>query len=292
MLILELVVNGVLLGALYACVGMSFSLIWGVMNIINLAHGSMIMLGAYVAWLLFSALGLDPFLAIPISGGVLFVVGYALQRYVINLVIKGSIFLTLILSFGFDMLLTNVLLAVFTADTRAITPAYASRIVSYGDLRISYVRFGVLAIALLLTALLSLFLSRTRVGNAIRATSFDREAAQLVGVEIKDIFPLTFGIGAAIAGASGPLLAMTTSFSPALGDTLTMKAFVVVVLGGLGSMPGAVVAGIALGIAEHLSALVLGSGYQEAVSFALLVAVLVLRPSGFFGKKFYAEVKG
>ena len=292
MLIIELVVNGVLLGALYACVGMSFSLIWGVMNIVNLAHGSMIMLGAYVGFLLFSTLGLDPFLAIPISGGALFVVGYALQRYVINLVMKGSIFLTLILSFGFDMLLINVLLAVFTADTRSITPSYASRIVAYGHLRISYVRLGVLMIALLLTALLWLFLNRTRVGNAIRATSFDQEAAQLVGVEIKDIFPVTFGIGAAIAGAVGPLLAMTTSFSPVLGDTLTMKAFVVVVLGGLGSVPGAVVGGIALGIAEHLSTLVFGSGYQEALGFVLLVVVLVLRPSGFLGKKFYAELKG
>jgi branched-chain amino acid transport system permease protein len=292
MLILELVVNGILLGALYACVGMSFSLIWGVMNIINLAHGSMIMLGAYIALLLFSTLGMDPFLAIPISGGVLFVVGFALQRYVINLVIRGSIFLTLILSFGFDMLLINVLLAVFTADTRSITPSYASRILSFGGLRISYVRLGVLAIALLLAALLWLFLNRTRIGNAIRATSFDQEAAQLVGVEIKDIFPLTFGMGAAIAGAVGPLLAMTTSFSPVLGDALTMKAFVVVVLGGLGSVPGAVIGGIALGVAEHLSTPVFGSGYQEAMSFVALIVVLVLRPSGFLGKKFYAEIKG
>jgi branched-chain amino acid transport system permease protein len=291
-LILELVVNGVLLGALYACVGMSFSLIWGVMNIINLAHGSMIMLGAYVAFLLYSTLGLDPFLAIPVASGVLFAVGYAFQRYVMNLVMKGSIFSTLILSFGFDMLLVNVLLAVFTADTRSITPAYASRIVSYRDLRVSYVRLGVLAIALLLTALLWLFLNRTRAGNAIRATSFDQEAAQLVGVEIRGIFPLTFAIGAAIAGAIGPLVAMTTSFSPVLGDVLTMKAFVVVVLGGLGSVPGAVVAGMVLGVAEHLSTLVFGSGYQEAISFIVLVAVLVLRPSGFLGKKFYAEVKG
>ena len=121
MLILELVLNGILLGALYACIGISFSLIWGVMNIINLAHGSMIMLGAYIAFFLFSALGLDPFLAIPVSGGVLFVIGYAVQRYVINLVIRGSIFLTLILTFGFDMVLSNALLAIFTADTRSVS---------------------------------------------------------------------------------------------------------------------------------------------------------------------------
>jgi len=291
MLFIQIALNGILLGGLYACMAMSFSLIWGVMNIVNLAHGSMIMLGAYVAFFLFSTLGLNPFLAIPVSGGVLFVVGYALQRYVINLVIRGSIFLTLILTFGFDMLLSNALFAVFTADTRSITPAVASRVVTYGDLRVSYVRLGVLAIALLLAAGLYVFLSRSRLGNAIRATSFDQEAAQPVGVETRDIFPLTFGIGAAIAGAVGPLLAMTTSFSPALGGALTMKAFVVVVLGGLGSIPGAVAGGMMLGIAEHLSTLVLGSGYQDAISFALLVAVLVLRPSGLLGKRFYAEVK-
>ena len=145
--------------------------------------------------------------------------------------------------------------------------------------------------ALLLTALLHLFLERTRLGNAIKATSFDREAAELVGVDIKRIFPLTLGVGAAMAGAAGPLLAMSYSFSPVLGGAFTMKAFVVVVLGGLGSVPGAVVGGLALGLAEHLSTLVLGSGYQDAISFALLIVVLVLRPAGFLGKQFYAEVR-
>jgi branched-chain amino acid transport system permease protein len=291
MLIVELLLNGILLGALYACVAMSFSLIWGVMNIVNLAHGSMIMLGAYVAFLLYSAVGLDPFLAIPIAAGVLFLVGYALQRFVINLVMRGSIFLTLILTFGVDMLLSNVLIAVFTADTRSLTSLYASGVVAYAGVRISYVRMAVLVIALSLTAGLHLFLHRTRLGRAILATSFDREAAQLVGVEVRTIFPLTFGIGAGLAGAAGPLLAMTTSFSPVLGDALTMKAFVVVVLGGLGSIPGAVIGGFALGIAEHLSTLALGSGYQETISFVVLVAVLVLRPAGLLGKQFFAEVK-
>ncbi|HET7379180.1 MAG TPA: branched-chain amino acid ABC transporter permease [Gaiellales bacterium] len=291
MLIVELLLNGILLGALYACVGMSFSLSWGVMNIVNLAHGSMIMLGAYVAFVLGRAVGLDPFLAIPVSAGVLFVVGYALQRFVINRVMGGSIFLTLILTFGFDMLLSNVLIALFTADTRSLTPPYAGAVVTWGGLRISYVRILVLVIALGLAAGLHLFLARTRAGRAILATSFDREAAQLTGVEIRHVFPLTFGIGAALAGAVGPLLAMTTSFSPMLGGALTMRGFVVVVLGGLGSIPGAVVGGFALGIVEHLSTLAFGSGYQETIGFVVLVAVLVLRPAGFLGKPFFAEVK-
>lgn len=261
------------------------------MNLVNLAHGSMIMLGAYVSFLLFTAAGWDPFLAIPVCAAVLFAVGYALQRWVINLVVRGSIFMTLILTFGFDMVLINVLLAVFTADTRSITPAYGGQVLALGDIKISYVRIGVFGVAVLLTYLLHLFLAHTRLGNAIKATSFDQEAAQLSGVEIRRIFPLTFGIGAAMAGAAGPLLAMTYSFSPVLGGAFTMKAFVVVILGGLGSIPGAVVGGFTLGIAEHLSTLVLGSGYQEAISFVALLLVLVLRPSGFLGKKFYAELK-
>lgn len=291
MLIVELLINGILLGALYTCIGVSFSIIWGVMNLINLAHGTMIMLGAYVAFLLFTHFGWDPFLSIPTSAALLFCLGYVLQKYVINLVVRGSIFMTLILTFAFDMLLINILLALFTADTRSITLPYSGVGLVYGDIRISYIRLAVFAIALLLTGLLHMFLNFTKPGNAIKATSFDQEAAQLTGVDIRRIFPLTFGIGAAVAGAVGPLLAVTYSFSPVLGGTFTMKAFVVVVLGGLGSVPGAIAGGFALGIAEHLSTLFLGSGYQNAISFALLLIVLIVRPAGFFGKKFYAELK-
>lgn len=291
MLALELFINGILLGGLYTCIGVSFSLIWGVMNLINLAHGTMIMLGAYIAFLLFTTWGVDPFLSIPLAAAALFLLGYVLQRFVINLVVRGSIFMTLILTFGFDMLLINVLLVLFTADTRSLTVLYSSQGLAVGDIRVSYVRIGVFVIGLLLTYLLHLFLNRTRLGNAIKATSFDQEAAQLVGVRIRDIFPLTFAIGAAIAGAAGPLLAMTYSFSPVTGGAFTMKAFAIVVLGGLGSVPGAVLGGLALGIAEHLSTLLLGPGYQEAISFALLLLVLVVRPSGFLGKRFFAELK-
>ena len=291
MLVLQLLINGILVGALYTCLALGFSIIWGVMNLINLAHGTFIMLGAYIAFLLFTFAGIDPFLAIPVSAATLFAAGYLLQRGVINLVIRGSVFLTLILTFGFDMLLVNVLLVVFTADTRSVTPAYSGVGLVYGDLVVPYIRIGVFAVALALTYLLHVFLTRTKLGNAVRATSFDREAAELVGVEVARIFPLTFGIGAAMAGAAGALVAMTYSISPVLGGAFTMKAFVVVVLGGLGSVPGAVLGGLTLGVVEHLSTLVVAPGYQEGIGFIVLLLVLVLRPSGFLGKPFYAEVK-
>ena len=291
MLVLQLVINGLLIGALYACIALGFSIIWGVMNLINLSHGTMIMVGAYVSYLLLTTVGLDPFLSIPIAAAALFVIGYCLQRYVINLVLKGSIFLTLILTFGIDILLINVLLALFTADTRSVTPWYSGLGVRYEGIVVPYVRIGVFVVAIVLTFLLHTFLTRTKVGNSIRATSFDRDAAALVGVDIQRVFPLTFGIGAAMAGATGPLVAVTYSFSPVLGATLTMKAFVIVVFGGLGSVPGAIVGGLVLGVAEHVATLFVGPGYQEGIGFIVLLVILVLRPSGLLGKRFYAEIR-
>src|SRR3972149_4122857 len=161
MLVLELFLNGILLGALYTCISVSFSVIWGVMNLINLAHGSMIMLGAYVSFLLFTRLGWDPFFAIPVSAVLLFLIGYLLQKYVINLVVRGSIFMTLILTFGFDLLLVNSLLLLFTADVRSIPLPYSGLGLVYGDIRISYIRMGVFVIAIALTGLLHLFLNYT-----------------------------------------------------------------------------------------------------------------------------------
>jgi branched-chain amino acid transport system permease protein len=290
-LILQLVINGVLVGALYTCVALGFSIVWGVMNLINLAHGTMIMAGAYVSFVLFTTLGLDPFLSIPVAATVLFGVGYALERYVLSLVLGGSTFLTLILTFGLDILLVNVLLALFTADTRSLALTYPRAGLSYGRVIVPYVRLGLFAAAVLLTSLLHLFLTHTKLGNAIRATSFNRESASLVGVATDRIFALTFGIGAAMAGATGALVAVTYSFSPVLGGAFTLKAFVVVVLGGLGSVPGALLGGLALGVAEHVSTVLVGPGYQEAISFLVLLIVLVLRPAGFLGKRFYAEVR-
>ncbi len=291
MLFMQVLINGVLLGGLYGCAAMGFSVIWGVMNLINLAHGSMIILGAYITYFICSATGLDPFLTIPISGLALFLLGYAVQKYLINLVIGGSIFMTLILTFGLDMALINMNLLLFTADMRSITPSYAGLGLEWGTLKVPYTRLGVFLFALVLTLILSFFMNRTKFGNAIKATSFDKDAAGLVGINIFHVYAITFGIGASMAGMTGSLITVIHSFSPVLGCLFTMKAFVVVVLGGLGSIPGAVVGGLILGIAENFASVLLEAGYRDAISFTLLVAILVLRPRGILGKQFYAEVK-
>lgn len=291
MLLAQALVNGILLGGLYACIAVGFSLIWGVMNLINLAHGSFVLLGAYVTATINQAFGLDPFLTIPISGGALFAIGYVIQRGLINLVIERSVFTTLIFTFGLNMLLVNLMLLAFTADLRGITVPYGGMVWQLGTVRVPYTRLGVFVVALLLTALLAFFTNRTRLGAAIKATSFDVDAARLIGIDVGHIYALTFAIGAAMAGVAGSLIAVNLPFSPVLGDFYTMKAFVVVVLGGLGSIPGALAGGMVLGITDNVASVVLDPGYRDAVSFTLLLLVLVLSPRGLFGKRFYAELK-
>src|SRR6185436_13569334 len=239
MLTLQVVLSGILLGGLYACMAMGFSLIWGVTNLINLAHGTMIVMGAYITWLLVTHTGIDPFLTVPASAAILFVFGHAIQRLLLNRAMRTTLFMTLILTFGLDMVLININLALFTADVRSITVSYADRALQLGEIRLPWTRLAVFAIALALTLLLHLFLERTRMGHAIRATGQNARAAAVLGIDTRRVYAMTFGIGAALAGAAGSLVAVLYSFSPVVGGGFTMKAFVVVVLGGLGSVRGA-----------------------------------------------------
>ena len=285
MLLMQVLVNGILLGGLYACMAIGFSVIWGVMNLINLAHGSMIVLGAYITYFITTQTGIDPFLTIPISGAGLFVLGFLLQKYLLNFVVHASVFMTLILTFGLDMVMINVNLALFTADIRSITTSYAGLSFQFGEIRVPYTRLGVFILALALTFALYLFMQRTRIGRAIRATAQNVRAACVVGIDTKQIYAVTFGIGACMAGVAGSLMAVVYAFSPVVGASFTMKSFVIVVLGGLGSMQGAMVAGIILGVAENLVSGLLIPGYSDAISYILLVLILVLRPRGLFGKQ-------
>lgn len=291
MLYLQILVNGLLLGGIYTCIALGFSLVWGVMNIINMAHGAFIMLGAYATFWLFHLFGLDPFLSLPLSILLLFGLGYLSQRYVINLVIRAPLFMTLILTFGIDIFLMNLAIVSFTSDWRSVRPWYAGAGFGLGPLIVPYIRLGIFAVALLLTGLLALFLNNTRAGMAIKATALDREAAQLVGVRIGHIYALTFGIGSGVAAAGGSLIAVTQAISPAMGEPLILKSFAICILGGLGSTAGAMAGGFVLGIAETFGAFILGPSYQDLISYAILFFILLLKPEGLFGKRFFAEVK-
>lgn len=291
MLTAQNIINGLLLGGLYAAVALGFSLVWGVMNVINLAHGAFIMIGAYATFWIFNIFKVDPFLTIPLSMTITFGIGYLLQKYIINLIVRTQVFMVFILTFGLEIFLMNITNLVFTADFRSITTSYSGAGLSLGEITIPYIRLGIGGIAILLTVFLSLFLAKTKTGNAIKATSLNKEGAQLVGVDIGKIYTITFAISAATAGAAGSLLGNIVAISPYMGGTYTFKAALIVCLGGLGSIPGVIAGGIVVGIAETMGSYLISPGYKEFISFVLLVAILVVRPQGLMGKKFYAVIQ-
>src|SRR3982074_3373338 len=279
--IFQHIINGLLQGCILALIGLGFSLVWGILNIINLAHAAFIMLAAYLTYFLWSAFALDPFLTLPVAMLVLFGLGYVLQRYVINLVMGASILTTFLLTFGFENLFVNLALRLFSADTRQSKPFYANASLSIGPLYLPYTQLGAVIVALLLTYLLYLFLDRTRTGSSIRAVGQDRIAARLMGIDIGRTYALTFGLGAALAAASGTLLSTTSGFAPNAFGT-----FSVVVLGGLGSIPGALLGGLVFGLVYEFSGTYVLS-QRDVVIFAILILVLVIRPTGLLGREGY-----
>ncbi len=286
-MIMQIIINGLLIGGLYATIGIGFSLVWGVMKVINLTHGGMIMLGAYISYSLFEYAKVDPFLSIPISMAILFFIGILLERYIVDPIIKSGIFMTITLTFGLEMILENVILLIWSGNYRSITTSYSGNSFEFFGATISLVRFLMFIAAISITIILYLFMYKTKTGNAIRATSLNREGAQIVGVNISKIYRITFGIGAALAGASGALLSSVYTISPSMAASLIGKAFIVTVLGGLGSVNGAIFGGIVLGLAESFGSEYIGTGFQEATGFVLLVLVLALRPQGLLGRKFF-----
>ncbi len=287
---LQTLINGILLGGLYACIGVAFSLLYGVMNLLNLAHGSLIMIGGYISFFAFQRLGLDPFVSLPLSMCGLFVLGYAVQRFVINRVIDANIFMVMILTFGLDLILINAALLLWSADYRTINPGYGGLGIQLGAVVIPALRFAVFLMALLLTGGLALFMARTETGQAIQATALDRYAARLVGIDVMKIYAITFAISSALAGAAGTLLALVLPIYPEMGGALTIKAFIISVLGGLGGLYGALVGGIILGVVELAGGYILGPTYQVALGLMILLLVLMFRPQGLLGKKFFSEV--
>jgi branched-chain amino acid transport system permease protein len=287
-LYLQILANGLVLGGLYACIAAGFSLVWGVLNIINILHGSFIILGGYLAYYAHTLAGIHPFISILIAGPLFFALGYLLQRGLINRMIGAPVLLTLTLTFGLDLMLANGMLSAFTADFRKITLDPPLGVVLLGPVVLPKDRLAAMVLALALLGLLYLTLSRSRIGRAIVAVRMDREAAALMGVRIRTVYAVTFGLGTLMAGVSGPLIAMIFPISPLSGPLYLGKAFVVCVLGGLGSVPGALAGGLALGLAESFGALWFGPEHSTTLSFVLLILILLVRPEGLLGRKGYA----
>ena len=288
MLYLQILVNGLVLGGLYACIASGFSLVWGVLNVINILHGSFIVLGGYLAFYAYALLGIHPFLSILIAAPLFFAFGYAMQRTLINRMIAAPVLLTLTLTFGLDLMLSNAMLAAFPADFKKLIVEPPLGVVALGTVVVPVDRLLATLLALGLTGLLYLLLSRSSIGRAIVAVRMDREAAALMGVKVKSVYAITFGLGALMAGAAGPLLAMIFPISPLSGPVYLGKAFVICVLGGLGSVPGAMIGGLALGVVESFGSLWFGPEHATTLSFVLLIAILLVRPEGLLGRKGYS----
>jgi branched-chain amino acid transport system permease protein len=286
----QVLVNWLLLGSLYAAVALGFSLVWGIMNIVNLAHGAFIIVGAYTAFWIYTQLHIDPYLGIPLTMVVLFLIGWIVQYVAINRVIRAPLLVTFLLTFGLNLLIADLVQQFFSSDLRSINTAYAGNGLDIGSTHIAFDRLIAAVLAVLLTAALNYFLTRTRTGNAILATGMDRDAARLMGISIRNTYALTFAIGAALAGAAGAMLSELYPFDPSSGGTFTLRAFVIVVLGGLGTPWGVLAGGLVFGLAETVVPLIpgVGPGYDDAIAFAVLVAVLIFRPNGLLGKPFYS----
>ena len=288
-LLAQQIILGLLLGGLYGLAAAGLSLVFGVLKVLDVAHGELIMLGGYGAFWLFALLGWDPFasLLVVIPGALLLgVVLYAvLFGFVVRAGEEARIKNSLLVGFGLALALHALAVRLWTADDRSITTAYGGAVLTVAGLSIPIIRLASLAVALALIVALHLLLARWRWGKAIRATAEDWQAALLTGIDVRRAYLLAFAIGTALAGAAGTLVSVGYSVSPSIGLEWTLKALIVVVLAGLGSMLGTFVAGLFLGVAEALSAAAFGGPYREIVGLVIFVVVLVLRPRGLFGAR-------
>ena len=292
----QLIVNGLLVGALFAAVAVGFALIWGVVDIINLAHGEMVMLGAYVTyWSARTAVGGGDvalwvgLATVPVAVAALFVVGYLLQRYVVSHVTGTDLFLTLLVTFGLSIMIQQLAIRAWTADPRTLPIAFDETSLNLAGIVVPKMKLIAFAGAIVLTVALWAFLTYTRQGRAIRAVAQNDEAAALLGIDVKHTRAMTFGLSSAIAGGAGSFIAMILQVEPQMGLIYTLKSFIIVVFGGIGSIPGALVGGLALGSIEEMVAGFLGSTWTLAASFTILILLLVVKPKGLFGSALEGE---
>jgi branched-chain amino acid transport system permease protein len=287
-LILQSAVSGVLVGGMYGLVALGLALAFGVLKVLNVAHGELLMLGGYAAFFAFTLWGLDPIASIPLVFLGMFLFGvilyFTLFRHVTRLAIGPRMKNSLHLSFGLVLVLQALAVRFFTGDERTISTAYSSEAITIGWLRVPVVRLAGLVVAIVAAFLLEWVLTRTRFGLALRATSEDWTRAALTGVNVGWVYLTAFAISAGLAAVAGSLIGLGYSVSPSIGLGWTLKALIVVVLAGLGSMRGIILAGMFLGLTESLAAVWLGGQYREIAALVLFLLVLSIRPQGFFGR--------
>ncbi len=280
---IQSVVSGILIGGIYALIGLGMTLIMGVMKIINLAHGQLMMVAMYITFALFELLHLDPYFSLLVAMPALFLLGLLLQKYLLNPLLTIDSILPenqVLMTVGIGMVITEIMRFVFQSDYKSVKTWYSSSAVYLGEISFNVPMVVAFGIALLLTAILFFFLLKTDIGRSVRATAQNRDAALLMGINAEWITVLTYGLGSSLAAASGTLLLPIYYLFPDIGGPFTLKAFVITILGGLGSTVGAIVGGVVLGVAESLGATYLSMALKDAVGMVIFLLVLIFLPGG------------
>ena len=273
---LQLLIDGILIGAIFALAAYGMALVWGVMKIINFAQGELVILGGFIVFSLNKA-GINPFLCIPLASVAMFVVGWLLYHIVIVRIVEKDLFISILATFGIAILLQQLMNQVFGADVQVVESELGTWFLFDGNVTVVQIKVVSFFIALVLGVCLAFFMKKTRLGQAIRATAQDARAARILGVNTNRVYATTFGLNGAICGAAGALVVMTWVVQPYAGLAYTIRSFMIVIVAGIGNVAGVVFAGLGLGAAENFAGFILGTEFQAAFVFSLLVVILVCR---------------
>jgi branched-chain amino acid transport system permease protein len=284
-LIAQSLVSGVLFGGVYSLMAVGLTLIFGVMRVVNFAHGDMMVWGMYLAWLLATRLGVDPTLGFAVCAAGLFVLGVLVQRGLVERIQDAPHEMQILLLLGVGLVLENSALMAFGPDPQRVGSSLARATLWFGPVFVDMARLAAFTVALALTCALWFFLRRTDLGRAMRATADNPYGALVVGTDVRRVYAAAFGIGAACVGAAGALVSPIIPFSPSLGLSASVTSFNIVIIGGMGSLPGAFAGGLLVSVAESLGAAFLAPSMKELVSFGILILVLLFRPTGLFGRR-------
>jgi branched-chain amino acid transport system permease protein len=281
---LQTVSNGLMIGGLYALVGMGLAIIFGTMRIVNFAHGQFMMVGMYATYSLFQVFHIDPYFSIPITFLITFVLGYIVFKTSILKVIHASDMNQILLTAGIGMMLTNLAQMKYSSDQLQLNLSYAYKSIKIGGIQLNIPYLISFIIALVITLILFWFIMKTETGRALRAISQNQASSHLMGINVNKVSTLVFSLGIALAGVAGTLLLPVYHVNPNVGDAFTLLAFVVVVLGGMGSIIGSAVGGLVIGVAQSTSAFYLGGSYGDVITYVLFLLILLLKPSGLLGR--------
>lgn len=283
--IFQALIDGLLMGGVYALAALGLSLIFGVMKITNFAHGAMMTVGMYIVYFLATAVGISPYLALPFAVVMMFVIGYLIQRYLLHHIENAPPHNQLLLTLGVAYVLENVLLAIFSPNYLTLSVESIQKAIKIGGLTFSPAKLIAFGVVVVVTAIVCIILYRTRTGQYIRAAAQDDEGAQLMGINVRQIRAIAFGIGAVCTGIAGGLLTPMLSIYPTLGETFQLKCFVIAILGGMGSIWGALVAGLLIGVVEAITGYFLGGSWGEMMIYAVFTLILLVCPTGLFGRR-------